>query len=62
MDNAQIGGAKEVRIIFHHNFKEKYGLIEDNGVNHKLWSSNTEFINDFTTLRTYVEENIDTLE
>jgi hypothetical protein len=48
--------------VFHHNFKEKYCLIEDNGNSQYLWSDHQDFITDLVVFRTYVEENIDQLE
>ena len=55
LDNALLLAAKESRVIFNHNYKEKYVLIEDNGSTSKLWNHNSEFINDLLVMRTYVE-------
>lgn len=54
MDNALIIGAKDTQVIFGHSSKDKFILIMDNGTPSKLWVNNSEFINDFLFMRTYV--------
>jgi hypothetical protein len=62
VDNCLLLKAKDCKVVFHHTFKEKYCLIEDNGSAHHLWGSHSDFIGDLLIFRTYVEENIDQLE
>lgn len=62
VDNALILKAKDCRVVFHHNSKEKFCLIQDNGNAQTLWDSHNDFISDLMIIKTYVEENIDQLE
>jgi len=62
VDNCLLLQAKDCKIVFHHTFKEKYCLVEDNGNTQHLWDNHNDFITDLLIFRTYVEENIDQLE
>lgn len=55
-------GSKDTYVLFNHTYKDKYCLIEDNGVVSNLWDNYQQFFSDLIVFKTNVEEDIDQYE